>query len=77
MLICPESPAWLVLKLRRREAEAVAEKLWGADGLAQLGAGAHRAGAVLLPAATASSRGSLQGVPRLHPTAPSCTIAPQ
>ncbi|EFN58991.1 hypothetical protein CHLNCDRAFT_55965 [Chlorella variabilis] len=37
MLVCPESPAWLVLKGLRREATAVAEKLWGAEALIQLG----------------------------------------
>lgn len=40
MLVCPESPAWLVLKGHRREAGAVVEKLWGPDGTSQLGAGA-------------------------------------
>ena len=42
MLFCPESPAWLALKGQRKEALAVAEKLWGADALSQLGAGAQR-----------------------------------
>lgn len=37
MLVSPESPAWLVLKGQRREATSVAEKLWGADALVQLG----------------------------------------
>lgn len=40
MLVCPESPAWLALKGQRREAVAVAEKLWGPDGASQLGSGA-------------------------------------
>lgn len=41
MLICPESPTWLVLKGRRREATEVAQKLWGEEAAAtQLGAGA-------------------------------------
>jgi hypothetical protein len=39
MLVSPESPAWLVLKGQRREATSVAEKLWGADALVQLGSG--------------------------------------
>ena len=40
MLACPESPTWLALKGRRREAAEVGEKLWGADAAAaQLGAG--------------------------------------
>ena len=39
MLVCPESPAWLVLKGLRQEATAVAEKLWGAEALIQLGSG--------------------------------------
>ena len=32
MLACPESPTWLGLKGRRREATEVAEKLWGEGG---------------------------------------------
>ena len=42
MLFCPESPAWLALKGQRKEALAVAEKLWGADAVNQLGTGAQR-----------------------------------
>lgn len=37
MLVCPESPVWLQLKGRHREAEDMAVQLWGADGPAQLG----------------------------------------
>ncbi|KAL4437118.1 hypothetical protein ABPG75_004257 [Micractinium tetrahymenae] len=44
MLVCPESPTWLVLKGHRREAGAVAEKLWGADGASQLGSAKHDEG---------------------------------
>ena len=44
MLVCPESPTWLLLKGRRREAETVAQQLWGEDALAQLGAGASGRG---------------------------------
>ena len=37
MLACPESPTWLQLKGRKREAEATAVQLWGPDGEEQLG----------------------------------------
>ncbi|KAI7836406.1 hypothetical protein COHA_009737 [Chlorella ohadii] len=39
MLVCPESPTWLQLKGRRREAADIGEKLWGEEAAAaQLGA---------------------------------------
>lgn len=45
MLVCPESPTWLQLKGRRREADEIGEKLWGEEAAAaQLGAGAPAAG---------------------------------
>lgn len=37
MFACPESPAYLQAKGRRLDAEAVATRLWGSDGSAQLG----------------------------------------
>lgn len=37
MLGQPESPRWLIQKERRQEAEASAQRLWGADGGSQLG----------------------------------------
>lgn len=37
MLGQPESPRWLVQKDRTSEAEASARKLWGPDGVSQLG----------------------------------------
>ena len=37
MLDQPESPRWLIQKERRQEAEASAQRLWGADGGSQLG----------------------------------------
>jgi sugar porter (SP) family MFS transporter len=37
MFFCPESPSWLSLKGESHAAEAVAMKLWGEEGLSQLG----------------------------------------
>ena len=37
MLFCPESPSWLSMKGESHAAEAVAMKLWGEQGLSQLG----------------------------------------
>lgn len=37
MLLCPESPVWLSLSGQRSAAENAAVRLWGRDGLAQLG----------------------------------------
>lgn len=85
MLVCPESPAWLVLKGHRREAGAVAEKLWGADGSSQLGAGACGAGAPParagaaharcgLQAATARSQANAQSQLCLHPLSASTAL---
>ena len=51
MLGSPESPGYLAAKGKRDEAVAVATKLWGAKGVAQLG---ESAGA--WPAACASTR---------------------
>jgi len=37
MLACPESPVWLSLSGQRAAAESIAVRLWGREGLAQLG----------------------------------------
>ncbi len=42
MLGSPESPGYLAAKGKREEAVAVATKLWGVNGVAQLGQSAGR-----------------------------------
>ena len=39
MLSSPESPVWLVLSGQRRAAEETAQRLWGPEGVLQLGGG--------------------------------------
>lgn len=62
--VCPESPTWLALTGQRTLAETTAVKLWGPDGVSQLGSDKSDGGARSEPSwgEVLSSRGAQIGV---------------
>lgn len=76
MLGSPESPGYLASKGKRDEAVAVATKLWGPKGVAQLGESAGASNSSRSSSVTSSGTGNKRLLCHaLHTTYASCQAA--